>query len=272
MNTDAIVAYLSTTGLQVGLKILAAVAVWVLGKLAINAVSGMAKRIMEKRRVEPTLVRYLHSALRIALTILLIIAVLGLFGIETTSFAAILAAAGVAIGMAWSGLLANFAAGVFLLILKPFRVGDLIGGAGIIGTVKELGMFATKIETTDGVITFVGNGKLLGDNIQNMTQSTERRVDLFAQVAHGVNPEDAKHRLLTRISQIPNVLGAPAPVVEILEFNGMGTLLAVRPFCDNAHYWDVYFATNSAIADVCGAAGYPAPAQRYNVWQRPSAL
>ena len=272
VNTELIVNYLSTTGLQIGLKILAAIAVWVIGKFVINGISGMAKRLMEKRNVEPTLVRYLHSALRIALTILLIIAVLGLFGIETTSFAAMLAAAGVAIGMAWSGLLANFAAGVFLLILKPFRVGDLIGGAGLVGTVKELGMFATKIETVDGIVTFVGNGKLLGDNIQNMSQSAERRVDLFAQVAHGVDPQDAKRRLVARIAQIPNVLVTPGPTVEILEFNAMGTLLAVRPFCDNAFYWDVYFATNAAIAEVCGAAGYPAPEQRYSVWQRPTAM
>lgn len=272
MNTEHILNYLSTTGVQVGLKLLAAIAAWIIGKFAINAVGNMAKRLMEHRNVEPTLVRYLHSALRIALTVLLILMVLSLFGIETTSFAAILAAAGVAIGMAWSGLLSNFAAGIFLLILKPFRVGDLIGGAGIVGTVKELGLFATKIETVDGVMTFVGNGKLMGDNIQNMTQSPERRVDLLAQLAHGVDAMDARQRLRARLAQIPGVLAAPTPVVEILEFNAMGTLLAVRPFCDNAAYWDVYFATNAAIAEVCGAAGYPAPAQRHSVWQRPSAV
>ena len=161
--------------------------------------------------------------------------------------------------MAWSGLLANFAAGVFLLILKPFKVGDAVVAGGVSGTVRELGLFATTMVTDDGVVTFIGNNKVFSDNLRNMTDSHARRVDLVAQVAHGVDVDDARRRLRERIAAIPHVLTAPAPVVDILEFNAAGTLLAVRPFVDNAHYGEVYFATNEAIRQTFGTAGYPAP-------------
>lgn len=250
---------LQTRGVDIGLKVLGAFAIWIVGRWAIRGVLRLMESALERRKTDPTLVRYAHSMMSIVLTVALLVAVLGFCGIETTSFAALIAAAGVAIGMAWSGLLANFAAGVFLLILKPFRVHDLISGGGVVGTVRELGLFATTIETVDGIVTFVGNNKLFADNIQNMTASKARRVDLVAQLAHGVDAQEARKRLLARLSAIPNVLETPAPEVEILEFNPMGTLLAVRPYVDNAHYWPVYFATNALIAEVFGTAGYPAP-------------
>ena len=233
----------------------------------VRTVLRLVDRTLGRRGTDATLVRYAHSLLSIALTLALVIAVLGFCGVETTSFAALIAAGGVAIGMAWSGLLANFAAGVFLLILKPFKVGDLIAAAGITGTVRELGLFSTTIETVDGVVTFVGNNKVFGENIQNMSASRERRVDLLAQLAHGVDIEDARRRLRDAIGQVANVLATPAPVIEILEFNAMGTLLVVRPFCDNANYWQVYFDTNEAIRRCLGAAGYPAPHTRQQILQ-----
>jgi small conductance mechanosensitive channel len=250
---------LQTRGIDIALSLIGAFAIWVIGRMAIRGILRMLDKALAKRGTETTLARYARSSLSVALTIVLLIAVLSVFGVETTSFAAVIAAGGVAIGLAWSGLLANFAAGVFLLILKPFKVGDLIAGGGVIGTIKEVGLFATTIETTDGVITFVGNNKLFADNIQNMTSSHTRRVDLVAQLAHGVDIEDARRRLLTKLAEMPAVLADPPPSVEILEFNAMGTVLAVRPFTDNASYWDVYFATNRMIQQTFGAAGYPVP-------------
>ena len=259
MNLDRILATLQDQGVAIGLRILGALTIWILGRIVIRAIIRLLDGTLNRRKTDPTLVRYAHSMLSIVLNLALVIAVLGFFGVETTSFAALIAAAGVAIGMAWSGLLANFAAGVFLLLLKPFKVGDLITAGGLTVTVRELGLFATVLETTDGVVTYVGNNKLFADNIQNMTQSTARRVDLLAQLAHGVDAEDAKRRLRERLATIPNVLATPAPVVEILDFNPMGAVLVVRPYCDNANYWGVYFATNAAIREVFGVAGYPAP-------------
>lgn len=256
---DSLLLFLQTRGVDIGLKILGAFAIWVLGRWIIRGAIRVVVVALERRNTEPTLVRYAKSTLSIVLSIALLIAVLGFCGVETTSFAALIAAAGVAIGMAWSGLLANFAAGIFLLLLKPFKVGDLITAGGVVGTVTELGLFATTILTEDGIVTFVGNNKIFSDNIRNMTASTQRRVDLIAQIAHGVDAEDARRRLRARLAEIPHVLTSPAPVVEILEFNALGTVLVVRPFVDNAHYWDVYFAANDAIRQTFGAAGYPAP-------------
>lgn len=143
---------------------------------------------MSSRKLDATLIEYLESALGVMLRILLVIAVLSLFGVETASFAAILAAAGIAIGMAWSGLLANFAAGVFLILLRPIRVGDFIEAGGVMGTVREIGMFATVIDTMDNVRTVVGNNKIFADNITNFTTNPYRRVDLACQLGHGVDP------------------------------------------------------------------------------------
>ncbi|MGC2557965.1 MAG: mechanosensitive ion channel family protein, partial [Terriglobales bacterium] len=183
------------------------------------------------------------------LNIVLVVAILGFFGVETTSFAALIAAAGVAIGMAWSGLLSNFAGGVFLVILQPFKVGDFVTAAGVTGTIEEIGLFATTLNTPDNVKTIVGNGKVFGDTIQNFSANAYRRVELTAQLAHGVDPQEAVALLKPAIAKIPNVLSAPAPDVEIITFNLAGPVLAVRPYCSNAHYWQVYFDTNRLIRD-----------------------
>jgi len=199
------------------------------------------------------------------LNIVLVIAILGFFGVETTSFAALIAAAGVAIGMAWSGLLSNFAGGVFLVILQPFKVGDFITAAGVTGTVEEIGLFASTINTPDNVKTMVGNGKIFADTIQNFSSNPYRRVELTAQLAHGVDPQAAIALLKPALVQIPNVIAEPAPDVEILTFNPSGPVLAVRPYCNNDHYWQVYFDTNRLIQDTFTHAGFPVPEQHYAV-------
>ena len=185
------------------------------------------------------------------LKLLTLIAVLGVLGIETTSFAALLAAVGLAIGAAWSGLLANFAAGLFLLSFRPFKVGDSISAAGTTGIVREIGLFMTTLDTPDHVLTYVPNNKLFMDNVQNFSANPTRRVDLTAQAPASTNLETTVKRLATVVTQIPNVLDQPAPRVEILTFSATGPVLTVRPFCRNEHYWQVYFDTNRAINQIC---------------------
>lgn len=243
-----------------GWKILGAIALWIIGGWFINTVKTLSRRGMGARGLDATLIEYFGSAIGVLLRILLVIAILSLFGVETASFAALLAAAGVAIGLAWSGLLSNFAAGIFLILLRPIRVGDFITAAGVTGTVREIGMFASTIDQPDNVRTVVGNGKVLGDNIVNFSTNPHRRVDLTAQLAHGVDPREACELIRARLTQIPNVMSQPAPDVEILEFNAAGTKLVVRPYCHNNDYWQVYFDTNKAILDVGAAAGWPIPA------------
>jgi len=249
-------------------KVAGAIVLWIIGGWVIGWISRMSSNGMTARKVDPTLIRYVDAAIRVVLRIVLVIAILAVFGIETTSFAALLAAAGIAIGAAWAGLLSNFAAGAFLIILRPFKVGDMITAGGVTGDVKEIGLFATAIDTVDNLRIYVGNGKIMGDNIVNYTQNDFRRVDLKAQIAHTVDPKDAIAKLSARIAQIPNVVKTPPPQVEILEFNPAGALLGVRPFCHNNHYWQVYFDTNKAIQEVCASAGYPVPAPHTVMLQR----
>ncbi|GCA71737.1 small-conductance mechanosensitive channel [Microcystis aeruginosa NIES-2519] len=158
------------------------------------------------------------------------------------------------------GLLANFAAGAFLVMFRPFKVGDFVSAGGITGTVDELGLFATTINTPDNIKTVVGNNSIFSGNIQNFSANPYRRVELTAQLSHGVNVPEAIALLKDKISRIPNVLTDPAPDVEILEFNPSGLLLAVRPYCSNDNYWQVYFDTNKVIYESFGEAGYPIPA------------
>jgi small conductance mechanosensitive channel len=232
---------------------------FILGRWIIGKMVAWTQRILEKRELDATLARYVVSLVSIVLNVFLILGILSIFGIETTSFAALIAAMGLAIGAAWSGMLANFAAGVFLILFKPFKVGDFVSAGGVTGTIKEIGMFATTIATLDNVFTVVGNGKIAGDNIQNFTTYEFRAVDLRAQIAHGVDPADAIKRLEAALVTIPNQAKDQAPTIEILEFNDRGALLVVRPFCHNDHYWQVYFDTNRVIAETMAGAGYPVP-------------
>ena len=261
MNFDGILATSQQVIVTVGLKVLGAIALWIVGRWLIGLVMRLVERGLSAKQFDSTLQRYLVSILSVVLTVILVIGILGFFGIETTSFAALIAAAGIAIGAAWSGLLANFAAGVFLVILRPFKVGDYVAGGGVEGTVREVGLFTTTILTPDNVVTMVGNNKILSDNVKNFSASDFRRVDRTAQIDHSVDPMDAIRLLKARLPSIPNVLDKPAPEVEILALNGFGTELAVRPHCRNEHYWQVYFDTNKAIREEFSKANYPVPSQ-----------
>jgi small conductance mechanosensitive channel len=220
---------------------------------------------MTKQKIDPTVTRYIQNGVAALLNIILVIAILSFFGVETTSLAALIAAAGVAIGLAWSGLLSNFAAGVFLVILQPMKVGDFVSAGGVTGTVHEIGLFASSIDTLDNVRNIIGNGKIFGDVIQNFSTNPYRRVELTAQLAHGVDVHAAMAMLKKAIAGIPNVMTAPAPDVEILTFNLAGPVLAVRPYCNNKDYWQVYFDTNRLIKETFTAAAFEVPEQHYVV-------
>jgi small conductance mechanosensitive channel len=270
MDTATIQNVLSTNlNLLTGaaFKVIAAILLWFIGRKLIDISTNLTSKALKNQRIDPTLISYLISSLAVLLNIILVVAILGYFGVETTSFAALLAAVGVAIGAAWSGLLANFAAGAFLIILRPFQVGDFIAAAGITGTVIEIGLFVTIINTPDNVRTIIGNNKLFSENIQNYSANEYRRVDIEVQLDHSVNPNEAVLLLRERIANIPNVISRPAPVIEIINFTPLGTELAVRPFCNNTHYWQVKFDTNRVIRESFNEAGFPAPQQHLQIRQ-----
>jgi small conductance mechanosensitive channel len=248
---------------QWALKIIGALLIWFIGRWLIGLAVRSIRRTMERRKLDPTLLSYLSTIISVSLHVLLVLGILGYFGVQTATFAALIASLGVAIGLAWSGLLANFAAGVFMLVLRPFKVGDAVAAGGVTGTVKEIGLVVTTITTGDNIETYVGNNKIFSDNIQNFSVNSYRRVDCMAQLNSEVDPQAAMALLKERLSQIPNVRTDPAPDVEILEWTLAGPVLAVRPYCHNNHYWQVYFDTNRLISSTFGEAGFPAPAQHY---------
>jgi small conductance mechanosensitive channel len=259
MDFKLILASVMPIATAVVFKVVGAAVLYAVGRWLIGVAIGLLSKLLTARNLDATLQRYIANILGVALNIILVVAILGYFGVETTSFAALLAGLGLAVGAAWSGLLSNFAAGAFLIIFRPYKVGDYIVLGAVEGTVTEIGLFNTTITAPDNAVLIVGNGKASSDTIKNYSTHMHRRVDRTAQLAFGVDPLDAIARLKPQLAAIPNVIASPAPDVEILDFNTLGTVLAVRPYCHTDHYWQVYFDTNTLIASTFGAAGYPAP-------------
>ena len=265
MDVNALAQNAIATLVAVGWKLAGAVALFLAGRWLISFALRLFTKSLGSQRFDVTVTRYLETALRIVLNMALIVALLGFFGVETTTFAALLAAGGVAIGVAWGGLLANFAAGVFLVFLRPFKAGDVVTAGGVTGVVEAIGLFATIINTPDNVHTIVGNNKVFSDNIQNYSANPYRRVDLTATISNSVDHRDAIRLIKQRLGTIANVLPSPPPDVEILQFTPAGPQLCVRPYCHNQHYWQVYFDANRLIRETFGEAGYPAPMPAYAV-------
>jgi small conductance mechanosensitive channel len=252
--------FLATAGAAFGLKILGAIIAWIIGRWLIDRVSHFLEKALERSgRLDVTVCKYLATILSAFLTLILILAIFGIFGVQTTSFVALFAGLGLAIGAAWGGLLGHFAAGIFLQVLRPFKVGDYVLAGTVEGTVKELGLFFTKIVTPDSVETIVGNNTIFSGTIKNYSNLPFRRVECTAKVANTVNPLEAIEKLRPAIAAVANVVTSPPPDIEILNFTPEGPMLAVRPYTYTDHYWQVWFDTNKAIVETFTAAGYPAP-------------
>jgi small conductance mechanosensitive channel len=265
MDVNALVQNTGAVLVTVAWKVVGAVVLWLIGRWLISFAHRVLGGALERQRFDVTLTRYMQTALGVILNVALIVAILGFFGVETTTFAALIAAGGVAIGVAWGGLLANFAAGAFLVFLRPFKVGDVVTAGGVTGTVEAIGLFGTVINTPDNVHTIVGNNKVFADTIQNFSVNPYRRVDLTATISNAVDHRVAIALLKERLATVPNVLATPAPDVDVLEFTAAGPKLCVRPYCRPEHYWDVYFETNRLIREAFTDAGFPAPVPAYAV-------
>jgi small conductance mechanosensitive channel len=267
LNLSKLQDTITTSLTDVAFKILAAFVFWIVGRWLIGVALGLVRGGLERQKVDPTLLRYIGSIISVTLNIMLVIGILGYFGVQTTSFAAMFAGAGVAIGMAWSGLLGHFAAGAFLIVLRPFKAGDFVTIGGVTGTVRDIGLFGTTLDTPDNVHTVIGNGKVLGDNIINFTANPYRRVELKAQLSGATDVAAAVAKLKEKLAAIPNVVKEPKPDVEILEFNLVGPVLAVRPYCHTDHYWQVYFDANKVLKTDLAEFPAPMPAQSVTVRQ-----
>ena len=219
----------------------------------------MTKKVMRKRGVDETLQKFLANLLGWILKILLFVSVVAKLGVETTSFAAILAAAGLAIGLALQGSLSNFAGGALIMIFKPFKVGDLIEAQGEIGAVKEIEIFTTKLIGLSNKEIIIPNGALSNGNILNYTSLETRRVDLVIGVSYDADIKQTKEVLMNVIKSHPKVLKNPEPTVNVSELADSSVNFAVRPWCKSADYWDVYFGITEACKLALDKAGIEIP-------------
>lgn len=242
-----------------GPKLLAAIAIWIIGSWIIKAMMKVLKKAMNKRDYDESLEKFLLNLCNWSLKILLIVVVLGTVGVETTSFAAILAAAGLAIGMALQGSLANFAGGVLIMIFKPIRIGDLIEAQGEIGVVKEIEIFTTKLTGLSNKEIIIPNAALSNGNIVNYTTEGTRRVDLVFGVGYDSDIKQTKEVLMNVLTSHDKVLSDPAPAVTVLELADSSINFAVRPWCKTEDYWDVYFDVTEHTKEALDAAGIEIP-------------
>ena len=224
-----------------GISVITALLIFIFGIWLAKILRGTTRRVMIKREVEPTLVKFGTNILYGILVVVVVTAALNNLGIQTTSIIAVLGAAGLAIGLALQSSLSNFAAGVMILIFHPFRVGDFIEGAGVMGSVEELGIFSTHMKTPDNKSIFVPNGSLAGNNLINYTKNDTRRMDLVVGVGYGEDVRVVRDILLQIISEDDRILKDPAPKVAVLELADSSVNFAFRPWVPTALYWDIYF-------------------------------
>jgi len=248
-----------------GPKILLAIVVLVVGLFIIKKISSLMKKVMEKRNMDPSLRGFLTTMVSILMKALLLVSVADMLGIETTSFVAILGAAGLAIGLALQGTLANFAGGVLILIFKPFKVGDLVEAQGHTGHVKEIQIFITILTTPESKTVIIPNGVLSNGNITNYTSEGKIRVDLTMGIAYEANIKEARTALVTAMQNHPKVLEDPAPFVGVAELGDSSVNLAVRPHCRPEDYWDVYFDIYEAGKNALDKANISIPFPQMDV-------
>jgi small conductance mechanosensitive channel len=242
-----------------GLKVIAAVAILVIGRIVAKIVRKILGKILSKSKVDDTLISFLTSVVFVAIMAFVVIAALGQLGVQTTSFVAVIGAAGLAVGLALQGSLANFAAGVLMIIFKPFKVGDYIEAGGTAGTVAAIGIFTSDLKTPDNKKVIVPNAKVTGDNIINYTANDQRRVDIVAGVSYSDDLDKVRRVLEDILSQDERVLTDPAPTIGILELADSSVNFAVRPWVATADYWNVYFSLQEQIKRRFDAEGISIP-------------
>jgi len=244
---------------EFGPKLIAAILIWIIGSWIIKLIIKAVRKAMTKAEYDESLKKFLLNLITWIFKIVLILVVLGTVGIETTSFAAILAAAGLAVGLALQGSLGNFAGGVLIMIFKPIKIGDLIEAQGELGVVKEIEIFTTKLKGLTNREIIIPNGALSNGNIINYTTEGTRRVDLVIGVSYDADIKQTKDVLLNVLTSHPKVLKDPAPAVTVMELADSSVNFAVRPWCNGDDYWDVYFGITENVKIALDAAGIEIP-------------
>lgn len=250
-NLDLVTSY--------GLKFLGAILVLIVGFWIARRLSNVVRKALQQRNLSVELQGFLGGMVSVLLKVAVLLAAAETAGFNTTSLVVIFGAAGLAVGLALQGSLANFAGGVMILLFKPFKVGDLITAQGHTGNVKEINIFVTTLLTPDNKTVIIPNGPLSNGDITNFTTDGKIRVDLVIGIGYGEDIKQARETLLTAMRNTPKVLASPEPSVNVLELADNSVNLAVRPWADPADYWDVYFGVTEACKEALDNAGIDIP-------------
>jgi small conductance mechanosensitive channel len=248
-----------------GLKVIAAIVIFIVGKWLSGVLSRAVGRAMARAKTDEILVKFVRNIVYAGLLAFVILAAIAQLGIQTTSFIAVIGAAGLAVGLALQGSLSNFAAGVMLIIFRPFKVGDFIEAAGTSGVVEEIMIFSTKMKSPDNKQLYVPNGGIISGTIVNYSAKDQRRVDLVFGCGYGDDIKQAKALLEEIVTGNPLVLGDPAPTIGVLELGDNSVNFAVRPWVNTADYWDAYFQITEAVKERFDAAGLSIPFPQQDV-------
>lgn len=261
---DSFVKY----GTQLGWTLLKAVLVFIVGRLLISAISSMVRKILSKQNIDSSVKSFVGSLVNVVLIVLLIISVIGALGVQTASFAALLASAGVAIGMALSGNLSNFAGGLIILLLKPYKVGDYIDALTESGTVKEVQIFHTVLNTSDNRLIYIPNASLSSGIVVNYSKQDLRRVDWVFSVEYGTDFQRVKEVLESIIAKDSRILSKPAaPFIALNKLAESSVNITVRVWVKSADYWGVYFDMNRNVYETFNKVGIGFPYPQVTVHQ-----
>ncbi|CAK7074665.1 MAG: Small-conductance mechanosensitive channel [Parabacteroides sp.] len=256
---EKVINSLISQGADLGWTIIKALLVFIIGRFVINLINKLVKRVLSKRDIDASVKTFVGSLVNVILTILLIISVVGALGVQTTSFAALLASAGVAIGMALSGNLANFAGGLVILLFKPYKVGDYIESQGVGGTVKEVQIFHTILTTADNKVIYIPNGSLSSGVVTNFSNQATRRVEWIIGIDYGEDFEKAKSVIENLLNGDERILKDPAFLIALHALADSSVNVVVRAWVNSGDYWNVYFDMNKAIYETFNAQGIDFP-------------
>ena len=252
---------------QFGKNVLVAIIVYFVGRFIIKYTIKALRAVTQKRQVEASLTSFLNSLVSISLNVILAIIIIGILGIDTSSFLAVFASAGIAVGMALSGTLQNFAGGVLILILKPYKVGDYIEAQGFAGTVREIQIFNTVMATLDNQIIIIPNGPLATGSLKNSTTAPTRRVDIDVDVAYGADPDEVRQVLMNIIEADERIMrsGVFAPFIPMTTMGTSGITFQIRVWVKSPDYWGVKFDTTEKVYRELGKAGIEIPYPQMDV-------
>lgn len=255
---------------HLGLAILKALIIFIVGRFVICMINKLVHQMLNKREIDPSVRTFTGSLVNVVLTILLIISVVGALGVQTTSFAALLASAGVAIGMALSGNLSNFAGGLIILLLKPYKVGDYIESQGVSGSVKEIQIFHTVLNTPDNKVIYIPNGSLSSGVVTNYSYQVTRRLEWTFGVDYGTDFEKVRQTLETVLGKDARILPDPAPLIALNQLADSSVNFVVRVWVKSGDYWDVFFDINRNVYETFNAEGINFPFPQLTVHEAKS--